>query len=168
MPRKNRRYTKELLEPLVARAFSVAEVLRLLNLRQAGGNHLNISRRIRQYELDTSHFRGSAHNRGQIGKRKSAAEILVERPDMANRSHAMHLRRALVEIGLPLRCALCGVSDQWRGAPLVLEIDHINGRHNDNRAKNLRFLCPNCHSQTETFCVRNIGVSEAFAYYGSA
>ncbi len=72
-----------------------------------------------------------------------------------------------MEIGTPMVCALCGIPDQWLGAKLTLEIDHINGRHNDNRRENLRFLCPNCHSQTETFCGRNIGVSETLAYYGS-
>jgi hypothetical protein len=137
-------------------------------LRQAGGNHLHISRRIRQLGLDTSHFTGSAHNRGRpSGKRKLAAELLVEKPALAGRTHAFKLRRALDEIGRPARCELCGMADEWHGSKLTLEIDHINGRHNDNRPENLRLLCPNCHSQTETFCGRNIGVSEAFAYYGS-
>ena len=65
-----------------------------------------------------------------------------------------------------MRCEGCGLPDEWQGKRLVLEIDHVNGRHNDNRPENLRFLCPNCHSQTETFCVRNRGVGEAFAVYG--
>jgi 5-methylcytosine-specific restriction endonuclease McrA len=38
--------------------------------------------------------------------------------------------------------------------PLVLHIDHINGINNDNRLSNLRLLCPNCHSQTATYCNR--------------
>ena len=166
--RQNKHYSKDLLAPLVARAFSIAEVLRLLDLRQAGGNHSHISRRIRQYGLDTSHFLGSAHNRGRGGpNRKKASEILVEKPELAWRTHAVKLRRALAEIGTPLRCAVCGLPNRWLGSPLTLEIDHMNGRHNDNRPENLRFLCPNCHSQTETFCARNIGVGEVVAPYGS-
>ncbi len=39
----------------------------------------------------------------------------------------------------------------WRGKRLVLHVDHVNGINNDNRLPNLRFLCPNCHSQTPTF-----------------
>lgn len=52
-------------------------------------------------------------------------------------------------------CSICGI-DSWLNNNLVLEIDHINGVNNDNRIENLRFLCPNCHSQTDTFRGRNI------------
>ena len=39
---------------------------------------------------------------------------------------------------------------------LTLQLDHINGINNDNRKENLRFLCPNCHSQTNTFAGKNL------------
>lgn len=53
------------------------------------------------------------------------------------------------------KCWLCGLSE-WINGKLILEIDHINGISNDHRIENLRFLCPNCHSQTETFRSKNI------------
>ncbi len=43
------------------------------------------------------------------------------------------------------------------GRPIPLELDHINGRRDDNRLDNLRILCPNCHAQTETYRGKNIG-----------
>ncbi|MBS1722698.1 MAG: HNH endonuclease [Armatimonadetes bacterium] len=52
-------------------------------------------------------------------------------------------------------CELCGQEPVWNGATLTLQIDHVNGDRLDNRLENLRILCPNCHSQTETFCGRN-------------
>jgi hypothetical protein len=53
------------------------------------------------------------------------------------------------------KCNKCGI-ENWCGDNITLEIDHINGINTDNRVENLRLLCPNCHSQTETFRGRNI------------
>lgn len=136
-------------------------------MRQAGGNHTHITRRIREFQLDTSHFLGSAHNRGRRGgpSKKAAEEFLVEKPELAPRTAAYKLRRSLSEIGRQFRCENCGLA-QWLGSPITLEIDHINGRPNDNRRENLRLLCPNCHSQTETYCARNIRAAESRVPYG--
>lgn len=54
-------------------------------------------------------------------------------------------------------CELCKIGPIWNNLPLTLQIDHINGNNKDNRIENLRFLCPNCHSQTDTFGAKNIG-----------
>jgi hypothetical protein len=50
---------------------------------------------------------------------------------------------------------LRGIIDVWNNKKLVLHIEHINGISNDNRIENLCFLCPNCHSQTDTYGGRN-------------
>lgn len=51
-------------------------------------------------------------------------------------------------------CEECNVSD-WQGKPLVLHLDHIDGNSDNNHPSNGRLLCPNCHSQTDTFTGRN-------------
>ncbi len=56
---------------------------------------------------------------------------------------------------IPYKCCICSLSGIWQGKPITLQLDHINGINNDNRLTNLRFLCPNCHSQTDTFCGGN-------------
>lgn len=63
------------------------------------------------------------------------------------------LKRILVLEGLlKYQCAKCGNEGLWCDTDLVLQLEHKNGRHSDNRLENLEFLCPNCHSQTDTFC----------------
>ena len=65
------------------------------------------------------------------------------------------LKKHLVEThGVEYRCAICGL-DSWQGKEITLELDHIDGDNSNNEKDNLRFLCPNCHSQTDTFCGRN-------------
>ena len=80
-------------------------------------------------------------------------------PDKLFRINCKHtrtvLRRNILRNNLlPYKCAICGIS-KWNNKTLSLELDHINGMNNDNRLENLRFLCPNCHSQTTTYGSRN-------------
>jgi 5-methylcytosine-specific restriction endonuclease McrA len=67
-----------------------------------------------------------------------------------------NIKHRLMRAGLlQNRCEQCGLSE-WRGKPLIAHIDHINGIKNDHRLENLRMLCPNCHSQTETYSGHNV------------
>jgi predicted nucleic acid-binding Zn ribbon protein len=54
------------------------------------------------------------------------------------------------------KCSCCNISE-WKGKSIVLEIDHIDGNSENNRPENLRFICPNCHSQTDTYKGKNVG-----------
>ena len=55
---------------------------------------------------------------------------------------------------LDYKCSKCSI-ENWCGETIVLDLDHINGNNRDNRLINLRYLCPNCHSQTDTYKGRN-------------
>ena len=151
----SRKYTAEILKPIVESSLSFAEVVRNLGLKQTGGSQTNIKRLVLEYKLNTEHFLGRARNQGEYhrgGCRKMTAdEVLVMRDPLSHHEKAYKLRRAMIEIGIPYRCAWCGIENIWNGKPLLLTIDHINGHRYDNRRENLRFLCPNCHSQTPTF-----------------
>jgi hypothetical protein len=152
MPTK---YTREVLEHLVSTSTTFAQVVRRLGLRPSGGNHAHIRRIIEEFALSTSHFIGQAYNRGRtfVSLRKHWSDILVL---STKRVKAKILRRAMIESGIPYKCALCENIGEWLGNPLGLEVDHLDGNFLDNRPENVRFLCPNCHAQTETYCARNV------------
>ena len=157
------KYSREHLREIVGASISVSEVLIKLGLRLAGGNHAHVRRRILEYGIDTSHFLGKRANSGprHRGSRKvRPQELLVTRGSREATIRTCRIRKALLDLGRDYRCEACGIGDLWQGRPLVLQVDHINGQHNDNRIENLRFLCPNCHSQTPNFCVRNHAYAE--------
>ena len=75
----NIKYTKELLEEVVKKCGSFRQVLFQLGLKEAGGNYKNIQTRIKQFEIDTSHFHGQIWGKGKTwSKVKDLSEILVE------------------------------------------------------------------------------------------
>jgi Zn finger protein HypA/HybF involved in hydrogenase expression len=80
-------------------------------------------------------------------------QVLVE-----NSTYARHnlKRRIIKERLLEYKCVCCGNEGEHNNKPLVLQLDHINGVNNDHRLKNLRFLCPNCHTQQDTYAAKNI------------
>lgn len=66
------------------------------------------------------------------------------------------LKKRLIKEGIKEdKCESCGLVDIWNGKPITLQLDHINGINYDHRLENLQILCPNCHSQTDTYCGRN-------------
>lgn len=66
----------------------------------------------------------------------------------------LQIRRALWDGGHHNKCDICGIKE-WNGSQITLEVDHINGNPRDNSVGNLRLLCPNCHSSTDTWRGRN-------------
>jgi hypothetical protein len=150
-----RYYSDEALVEAVASSVTFAEVRRKLGAPLCGGSYAHLVRRIQRADIDTSHFLGQAQRRGQASpRRRDPAQVLVQLPAGSFRPKAPTLRRALVASGVIERCAECGQPPDWRGQPLRLIVDHISGDWLDNRLQNLRFLCPNCHSQTATWCRR--------------
>jgi hypothetical protein len=151
---KKRTWTKEQLVNAVENNISIASAIAEIGLKPSGANYAQFHRYCKEYNLDTSHFKGKGYLKGRShnhSARTPLEEILVENCQYS--SHRLKLR--LYEAGLKEEmCENCGITD-WNGQKLSLHLDHINGKRDDNRLENLRVLCPNCHSQTETYAGKN-------------
>jgi hypothetical protein len=147
---RSKRVDDETLTALVKTSNSVTEVLRKGGYGPNGGSFSHVSARIRSLGLDTSHF-GQHRVTGASNKAKEPDAIFVILPRGSRRAPATQLRRALIAVGEPHLCAECGQGPEWRGKPLTLQVEHINGNYLDCRRFNLCFLCPNCHTQTATY-----------------
>ncbi|MFD7322741.1 HNH endonuclease signature motif containing protein [Streptomyces sp. NPDC059875] len=149
--REGVRWTREVLEEAVAASTNMCDVLRRLGVEVVGGQHTHISRRIKAYGIDTSHFRMPSR-RGEAWRPRTPEALLVEQTGpQARRIPSDRLACAMTASGVRNRCALCGTEAVWRSRPLPLEVDHVDGDWRNNRVENLRFLCPNCHSTTDSY-----------------
>lgn len=152
LEREGVRHTEARLREAVGRSSSVMEVVHRLGLAPVGGNHAHISRRITTLGIDTSHFRAP---RG--GRSATKLDVLVVGRPQDGRVPGQRLRRELLRRGVLEVCSMCGTGTEWNGKPLRLEVDHVDGHWWDNRVKNLRLLCPNCHAVTDTYRGRKRG-----------
>lgn len=162
------KYTKEMLLAVVPNSKSISEVLRTLGVSENGGTRSTVKHSIEKFHIDVSHFTGRGYMKGKPAKnRLHWKDILVLRPKSYGREEAVRLRRALIEIGREYKCESCQRNPEWMGKELRLAVDHKDGNWSNNVAKNLRFLCPNCHSQTPNFCgsMGLTDVSSATRYY---
>lgn len=154
MENKIYKLSDEQFVELLKNSSTISEVLFKLGYSVKGNSwgFAKVKQRMSDLNLDGSIFKGKSPitKYGTLHK-VNASDILKP-----NCKHARSvLRRYVIKNNLiPYRCAICGYVE-WQGRTLSLELDHINGINNDNRIENLRFLCPNCHSQTTTYGSRN-------------
>lgn len=150
------KYTKDELSKIINESFSTADCLRRLGVRACGGNYSSFRKAVKYFGIDTSHFTGSAWNRGSRNGFNTRTlplnSILIKDSPFASSSG---LRVRLIREGVKERkCEKCNNSE-WMGQEIPLELEHCNGDNTDNRIENLQILCPNCHAQTPFYRGRN-------------
>ena len=143
---------KEAFAVLIKNCNSFSEVLEYFGFD--GRNFNTLRRRLKLEGVDYKHLQDNGKavgikNIGQKGKRP-LSDILKKN----SKIKGPEVKKRLIEEGiLEDRCSneKCSVDGTWLGEKITLQLDHINGIHDDSRLENLRLLCPNCHTQTETW-----------------
>jgi len=151
---KLHKYALEQLTQAISDSTSLRQVLIKLDVSPYGGNYTTLKKAIKHCELNVSHFNGQAWNKGKTIAAKYTLNDYLENKSPIQ-SYKLKKRLLDNKIFKPV-CSNC-CHKTWIDKPIPLELDHINGDNKDNRLKNLRLLCPNCHALTPTYRSKNRG-----------
>jgi hypothetical protein len=152
---KFRKYTKELLEPIVANSTSMRQVLFSLGLSQSGGNNSHIKMVIERLGIDKSHFLGKRACLGNPIGKSHPDEYLI-RYDKSHTVNTDIIKKRMFRDGVKeKKCEICK-RKKWNGKEIPLEIHHKDGDRWNNVLNNLEIICPNCHAQTNNNSGKNI------------
>lgn len=146
-------HNKEAVVQAAQSSTSISDALDKLGLRRGGGNFEAFKAACARHGVEYPKFDRSAQM-DEIRKKTPLKDILVENSTYRGKRQSLLKRLQKLNL-LETHCRYCKMEPVWNNKPLVLHLDHINGNSSDNRLENLRPLCPNCHSQTETFCGKN-------------
>lgn len=144
-------YNASQLIDAIAHATCWSDIYRQLGLTICGFNKQSVITQCTRWNISIPTFAdlSTAYRRGK--PQWEAADIFKADSTYSRGS----LRRAYQLIHPATVCSVCNIVPTWNNLPLTLELDHINGISTDNRLENLRWICPNCHSQTCTYKGRN-------------
>ena len=146
----------ENLQQIINESSSYVEVIAKLGLNPHTGNHRTLKKRLATEHFDLSEFKKRQKEKRRLflssinfARRADSNHIFCENSKYTSRQEIK--KKLLQEKGFKYECVICKNTGEYNKLPLSLQLDHINGINDDNRVENLRFLCPNCHSQTSTF-----------------
>lgn len=144
------------LQLLLNRSSSKVEVLQHIGLSPHSGNHRTLTKRLKEDEFDLTKLHKNQKQKYSIlgKKRKLPYSKIFKSNSNVNRNIVKN--RIIKDNLIIYECHNCKNNGSWLNKPLSLQLEHINGISNDNRLENLRFLCPNCHSQTETYAGKKL------------
>lgn len=150
-------FTEEELREIVQDCTSYRELVRRLGYAQVGNNHKTIQARLEKYNISIEHFTGVA--KGQ--EKRSESNVFCKNSTATQSTLRRWYKKGNYS---EYKCAICGQEPFWNGKELTLTLDHINGCNHDNELSNLRWVCPNCDRQLDTFAGKNTNRENYYNY----
>lgn len=138
-----RSWTDEQLIEAIKNSASVKEATTKLGLSPTGGNYIHVKKHCERLGLAIPY-----NQQFLFKKKRDLQDLLQDNIEVDSYQLKIKLLKAKILIEV---CKICNLGPIWNGQKLNLQLDHTNGNRKDCRLENLRLLCPNCHSQTDTF-----------------
>lgn len=139
--RKYKEYTDKDVINYSKEVFSIAQLLKKLNLKEAGGNYANMKKTLQRLKINTDHWTGQGWSKGQ------------QKKDWSEYSKVGHFKKHLIN-KKGHKCENCGLT-KWQKQSIVLEVHHEDGDRTNNDFSNLKLLCCNCHALTHNWRNKN-------------
>lgn len=145
---------KEEFAEIIKNSKTFSDAVRTIKEKFSSVSYVTMRKRIDCENVDITHILNYVKEMKYLNNEKIPLEQILTENSYQSQNHLK--KRLLTEKLLDYKCSVCGNVGEWLGKKLSLHMDHINGKHHDNRLENLRMLCPNCHSQTETYTGKNL------------
>lgn len=146
---------RDVIADLVAESFTKSEVLTKLKLTCTMGNYMTLEKWCKKHLISIEHFTPNKMRIAKLIKHNTLWTIETACVERSLCYRGIVKRLILRDGAIEHQCRDCGIEAVWNGKPITLQLEHMNGVNDDHRLSNLCFLCPNCHSQTDTYAGRN-------------
>lgn len=155
-------YTQEQVEKAAKESSSIKEFLVHLGLKPNSGQYRRAKHIAAYYGVELPKYDTKAGSVNALARVKISNEDYFVK-DVFRQGPRIK-KRLIEDFGWPELCMIDGCPSPepvWNGMSLCLQVDHIDGDDSNNTIENLRFACPNCHTQTDTFGnkKRNVGIA---------
>lgn len=163
---KNNNWDKERMVEALKGAKSKSDVLRNMGISTFPGNFRTLNKYAIKYNIELPVFIKTGDKKmGEKPKKIKNDKLFCEN---SLHSSTPVKKRILKENLIKYECEKCKNKGFWQNEKLSLQLDHINGINNDHRLENLRYLCPNCHSQTKTFSGKKLKYNKTLCECGNS